>query len=291
MAPLREKIGETINKLSDRLHKRRASEDGESSQSAKLPKRTPSPPSGTFSAPGMSFLGLKAPGVSSSFHPHKPSQLLLPTPDTTSSSSSSSCKNIFPLPTPPSSHQKPPHSPHQRGDLSCQAGSSPTNPIDLTDNSPDNRHSPAPSLSSLSSLSDDMVGSDGGTISKSKKLRRRTRKSRYAPMESFVEPTSTDSAVPEPPIFEDAGLPTFGEYLAALSCNDPKCSEPMPLTREQLAARMRSCLDAKAGQGVYHCLPTCAPFFNHGLQDCYTRFFGAASAKPSLVPACTARAT
>lgn len=98
MAPLREKIGETINKLSDRLHKRRASEDGESSQSAKLPKRTPSPPSGTFSAPGMSFLGLKAPGVSSSFHPHKPSQLLLPTPDTTSSSSSSSCKNIFPLP-------------------------------------------------------------------------------------------------------------------------------------------------------------------------------------------------
>jgi len=133
-----------------------------------------------------------------------------------------------------------------------------------------------------------MVGSDGGTLAKSKKLRRRAGKRRYAPMESFVEPTSENSAAPEPSPIEDASLPMFGEYLAVLRCNDPKCNEPMPLTRELLETRVRNSFDTKGGHGVSYSLHIWAPLPNHGLQACYTRLFGVLSAKLSPVRGCTA---
>jgi hypothetical protein len=133
-----------------------------------------------------------------------------------------------------------------------------------------------------------MVGSDGGTLAKSKKLRHRAGKRRYTPMDSFVEPTSENSTAPEPSLSENASLPMFGEYLAVLRCNDPKCNEPMPLTREQLANRVGVSFDTKGGHGVYYPLRTWAPFPNHGLQACYTRFFGVPSAKLSPVRGCTA---
>ena len=88
MAPL-DKFAETMMKLSDRIHKRRISEDGDSSQSSKQPKKTPTPSTNPLHllSPGWNL-----PGLPPSLHLPKPCHLLIQAPEVLSSPASTSSR-------------------------------------------------------------------------------------------------------------------------------------------------------------------------------------------------------